>query len=93
MFIAEGGRRREKCLPLVFFSILPSPPPPKRTVYKGPGSTIDYRKVSVIIIAFIYTRLKITAELHECFRKMKKSRENCFCLLFFFFLNTLVHIH
>ena len=46
-------------------------PPAKRTVYKGPGSTMNHRDVSVIIIiiAFINTRLKSAAELYECFRK------------------------
>lgn len=66
-------------------------PPAKRTVYKGPGSTMNHRDVSVIIIiiiAFINTRLKSAAELYECFRKMKKSREKSFsCLLLFFVLN------
>ena len=65
-------------------------PPAKRTVYKGPGSTMNHRDVSVIIIiiAFINTRLKSAAELYECFRKMKKSREKSFSrLLFFFVLN------
>ena len=65
-------------------------PPAKRTVYKGPGSTMNHRDVSeiIIIIAFINTRLKSAAELYECFRKMKKCREKSFsCLLFFFVLN------
>lgn len=84
--VEREAREISTCIFLFYFT-----PRAKRTVYKGPGSIMNHRDVSVIIIiiiAFINTRLKSAAELYECLGKMKKSREKSFsCLLFFFVLN------